>query len=154
MEKYLSNLELWIWTYGLRDRNYRGWHLTGKPGACDALSTFLTELRGGGGGKRTIPLRMLQEADERKITGGKSFTCFSIAVFEAVLDQDAAIIISANNEEKKIRISLNSAGVDSLLNILHQVKSSRGDQSVSVQSDELRKMLWYWPCFGHLWVVD
>ncbi len=78
MEQRLTNLNVWIWRYLENERNYPGLHFTADRAACETLRDVLRTLTAeGSGSHRTLLLKALNPEDEAKISGGRSFSCFS-----------------------------------------------------------------------------
>lgn len=165
MEPFLTNLDVWCWRYLKNQRNYPGLHFTAKPQACEALHKCLQQLRGEEpGAHRTIPLKPLFEVDEAKITGGLKYESFRKLRLSLHTPSDTLRQMSFRVENDMIRFDFADAHLEQFEQGLRDVLQGRGDYSIGPNGDRKRgpglgewdrssECLWFWPCFGHLWVV-
>ena len=166
MERYLSDLDVWCWRYRENQRNYPGLHFTAKPEAISALQRCLQQLRQeAAGAYRTIPLKPLLAADEAKITGGQKYESFQRLRLSLHEPSDTLRQMSFRVDADLVRFDFVEAHVKQFERGLLDVHNGTGDYSIGPTSDRQRGLavgewdcesecLWFWPCFGHLWVVE
>lgn len=166
MEKYLKNIEAWCWRYKGNSSNYRGLHFTARPEACDALIKCIGQLRKDGcGARRTAPLRMLRAEDEAKVTGGKKYRCFSRLRISLHDESDYLRQMSFRAEGDIVYFDFTESDLWEFEHGLYDVLNGTGDYCIGPEVDrksarpigELDRQsedLWFWPCFGHLWVDE
>src|SRR5690606_19118890 len=77
MERHLRDLDIWCWRYLENKSNYPGLHFTARPTACTAISLCVDALLAARVDvHRTVNLKVLQPADEAKVSGGQKYRCF------------------------------------------------------------------------------
>lgn len=166
MERYLTNLDVWCWRYGENQRNYPGLHFTAKPDACDAMKACVQQLRGeGAGAYRTIPLQMLRASNEAKITGGQKFECYRRLRLTTHEPSDKLRQMSFRVDADMACFDFVESHFAEFERGLTDVHNGTGDYSIGPQTDRkkglivgeldrLSEPLWFWPCFGHMRVVE
>lgn len=166
MEEYLRNIDVWCWRYKENTRGYPGLHLTAKPLACDALTACLRQLCGEGDGTyRTIPLKSLKPEDEARVSGGHRYECFSRLRIKFHNDSEVLHQMSVRVEGDLVRLDFTERFLPMLERGLSDIKSDNGDYSIRPRKDpqdgslmgeldRVSECLWFWPCFGHLGVVQ
>jgi hypothetical protein len=166
MENYLQDLEAWCWQYKECRRDYAGLHFTAKPMACDALLTCVERLRQEGyGAWRTIPLKQLRPEEERKIYGGREYEIFAKLRIAFHEESDLLRQMSVRAEQDIALFDITEVYLSEFERKVADVKKGIGDICIGpfinrrnrdhVGELDLRsENLWFWPCFGHLSVVD
>lgn len=166
MEPYLEHIQAWCWRYQVNTRSYPGLHFTAKPEACDAIRTCLTQLcRSSRGSYRTVPLQPLRKQDEAKITGGQKYESFSRLRITIHGESDQLRQMSFRVEQNIVHFDFVEQFLDDFERGLIDVQNGRGDYYIAPtidkkiglftgELDQLSECLWFWPCFGHLWVVE
>lgn len=156
--EYPKDLEAWFWFYRSNVRNYPGVHFTARSGACDVLIDCLRNWESQPLPRRTFQLPELVPADEAKISGGQSFTCFR-KLRLVWSDEPREIVLIQHREETTLELVFSARNVPALCEVIADVKAGIGDTSIRVHSrrggdDRLEKSsLTYRPCFGHLFPV-
>ncbi len=166
MERYLTNLDVWCWRYRENQRNYPGLHFTAKPDAVLALKQCLNQLRHeGAGAYRTIPLQPLLAADEAKITGGLKYECFEKLRLSLHEQSDKLRQMSFRGDADLACFDFVEAHFAEFERGLTDVHNGTGDYSIGPladrkqglsvgELDRLSECLWFWPCFGHMRVME
>jgi hypothetical protein len=164
MESYLRNLDLWCWRYRTNVRSFPGLHLTGKPAACDAVSKCLNQLQeAGDGAYRTIDLRSLDRKDAAKISGAAKYESFPKLRLTFRQPSDCLRCMSFRFEQGVVHFDLTETGLSQLEQGLNDIRAGIGDYNIAPGSgkksdlgdlDRVSECLWFWPCFGHLFVVN
>jgi hypothetical protein len=166
VERYLTNLDVWCWRYWENQRNYPGLHFTAKPDSVLALKQCLDQLRREGtGAYRTIPLQPLLATDEAKITGGLKYESFQRLRLSLREPSDTLRQMSFRVDTDLVCFDFVEPCLARFEQGLLDVHNGRGDYSIGPMSDRKRGLtvgdwdrqsecLWFWPCFGHLWVVE
>lgn len=166
MERYLTNLDVWCWRYREKHRHYLGLHFTAKPDACIAIKSCLQQLRcEGTGAYRTIPLQVLRGSDEAKITGGRKYECYHRLRLRLHESSDKLRQMSFRVDADMACFDFVESHFAEFERGLTDVHNGTGDYSIGPQLDRkksqsvgeldrLSECLWFWPCFGHLWVVE
>lgn len=165
MEEYLKDIKVWCWRY--RKPNFRdGLNFTAKPNACDAIIKCLGQLQKEGNGVyRTIPLQLLRPEDEAKVSGGQKFESFSRLRITLHAESERIRQMSFREDEGIVFFDFTSKALPKFELRLANVKAGQGDCSIGPEEapseernlgelDRLSSNLWFWPCFGHLWVVE
>ena len=161
MERYLKDLNVWVWRYLENERNYPGLHFTADAAACDTLRTLLQTLRvEGGGTRRTLNLRKLAAADERKISYGQRYQDFSKLHLKLSRPSEELKYMSASFEGVVAQLDFTPAYLDLFEEGIADVARGEGDYAIGPphrkrdrkampERDRESLALWFWPCFGH-----
>ena len=163
MERFLRNLDVWCWRYRENIRNYPGLHFTAKPMTCDVLLELLKLLETEGhNAHRAVPLKILTISDEAKITGGQKYRSFSKLKIVFCLASGQLRQASFYEENGVALFYLTENFMDKFKAGLRDIKEGIGDYSIapddkknlSGEMDKKSECLWFWPCFGHLFVNE
>lgn len=156
----MKNRELnaWVWFYRENTDNYPGTHFTAKPEACDEIIRRMAMWEQGYNPKLTIDLPELAPEDERKVSGGLTYRCFrKLKLLRR--EEPGPFVVIHHREERIVEFQFDRAGQTKFEEILQEVRAGRGDSAIDCQFRRTtdpkftESSLWYWPCFGHLWVV-
>ncbi len=162
MEKRLANLDVWVWEYKEKLRNYSGTNFTARQSACDVLITFLSSHLGTDiPVKRTIPLKKLHAKDEEKITGGLRYHSFTKLVIIIQPPSEELNQMCVTTEGDTVLFEITTAFLDNLIEGIRNVRNGEGDYCIYPdrerksgvlvgERDKQSKEFWFWPCFGHL----
>ena len=162
MERYLTDLNVWVWRYLENERNFPGLHFTADSAACESLGSLVKVLRAEGGGtRRTLNLRKLAPADEAKVSGGQKYQDFSVLRLKLSLASEALQHMSASYEGGTVSLDFTPAYLDLFDEGIADVARGTGDYAIGPpgskwkrkrmpQRDRESLVLWFWPCFGHV----
>lgn len=166
MERYLQNLKAWCWRYLENERNYPGLHFTAKPEACEAILQCMAQLRRDGtGSHRTMPLQTLDRSDEAKISGGQRYVSFGRLRISLHAESESLRQFAFRVLDGTVYFDLTERYSAEFEQGIQDVRDGTGDYSIRPQ-DPARgssltgdpvpesEALWFWPCFGHLSVVQ
>ena len=166
MEKYLRDIEAWCWRYTENTRNYPGLHFTATAEACDAILKTLKQLRRETPpAHRTILLKPLRALDEKKVSGGQAYESFLRVRISVHKESDTLRQMSFRVDDATVSFDFTEPYLPDFERGLADVKRGVGDYSIQPTKnkregkhlgrlDRQSECLWFWPCFGHLHVVD
>jgi len=164
MERYLQDIQAWCWRYLENERNFPGLHFTAKPEACDAIFECIGQLRSSGiGSRRTMPLRALDPKEEARISGGQRYLCFPRLRMILHDESDNLRQFAFRVLDGIVYFDLTERYLEEFEQGIRDVQSGIGDYSISPHHRKCRLLgtldhesecLWFWPCFGHLSVVQ
>jgi hypothetical protein len=166
VEHFLRDVDAWCWRYRENVRNYPGLHFTAKPKTCDALLACLELLtREGDGSYRTVLLKHLRPEDERKVTGGQKYECFPRMRISLFAASERLRQMSFRVEDGLALFDFTATHLADFERGLRDVQGGTGDYSIFPAMDQKQGKLlgdldkrsvclWFWPCFGHLSVVE
>jgi hypothetical protein len=166
MERYLQNRKAWCWRYLENERNYPGLHFTAKPDACDAILQCVAQLRGDGpGSHRTMPLQTLNPSDEAKISGGQHYVCFGRLRISLHAESESLRQFAFRVLDGTVYFDLTERYSSEFEQGIRDVRAGTGDYSICPRDfarqgrllgelDRESEDLWFWPCFGHLSIVQ
>ncbi len=160
-------LEAWCWRYPDsatkgRTWHYFGLHFTAKPDSCRFLLEVIGELRSGEISHRSIPLKPLQKPDEARISGGNRYEAFRSLRLSLCPASEHLKQMSFRSEGDRALFDFTVTELRQLERGIRDVQAGTGDYCISPDTDRKRlcgeqdrrsESLWFWPCFGHLWVV-
>jgi hypothetical protein len=164
MEKHLRDIKAWCWRYKENTRNYPGLHFTATAEACDAILKGLKQLRRETPpAHRTILLKALRKLDEQKVSGGQAYESFP-RLRVSLRDESAELLqMSFRVEDATACFDFTEKWLSEFEHGLANVKRGIGDYSIQPEAGDRKRLgqldrksecLWFWPCFGHLHVMD
>lgn len=161
-----KTIEAWCWQYpkDSRQRNthFPGLHFTARAETCRFLLEVIAELRSGEVSHRSIPLRPLKKEDESKVTGGLKYEDFRSVRIAVHPVSDELRQMSFRVERDRAIFDFTVAELRQLEKGIRDVQTGTGDYCIGPKddrshtcgaNDRASEVLWFWPCFGHLWVV-
>lgn len=121
------------------------------PRACTILKELIDLVIRGALPQRTIQLPGTSQSDVAVVGGGLHWSA-KILRLDCNQNEDRNLVVTADPGEKRVSLHLCGKSKAQFEQVLSEVSRGNGDQSIPAVINGVQTLLWYWPCFGHLWV--
>ena len=143
-----SQINVYIWE-PKHKHDYGRLGITATPAACQILATTCREVVGLSR-ERQFELPETTQEDLKHI-GDRLKMCYrTLSVVPAEHD-GRLVLLHLEREQRHLRMSVPASALEGFNAMLTEVANDCGDADFEVEIKGKRALIFYWPCFGHIY---